>query len=332
LQKIKFYNLTETIINLETVNPIEFFGVNNGKLDILKKKFPLLKILSRGTQVKLTGSPEQILDAREKIGLIIQYIERNGHMSENYFEQILGGDDQQVVDNFVDRNPNDVLVFGPNGKTVRARTANQKRMVTAVDKNDIVFAIGPAGTGKTYTAVALAVRALKNKTVKKIILTRPAVEAGENLGFLPGDLKEKIDPYLRPLYDALDDMIPADKLGYYMTTRTIEIAPLAYMRGRTLDNAFIILDEAQNTNDGQLKMFLTRIGANAKAIITGDPTQVDLPKNQRSGIEKALRILKNVDGISHIELDEEDVVRHRLVKAIIKAYDKDKEKEMKNEH
>jgi len=317
--------LTETIINLETVNPIEFFGVNNGKLDILKKKFPLLKILSRGTQVKLSGSPEQIVDAREKITLIVQYIERNGHMSENYFEQILGGDDQQVVDNFVDRNPNEVLVFGPNGKTVRARTANQKRMVTAVDKNDIVFAIGPAGTGKTYTAVALAVRALKNKSVKKIILTRPAVEAGENLGFLPGDLKEKIDPYLRPLYDALDDMIPADKLGYYMTTRTIEIAPLAYMRGRTLDNAFIILDEAQNTNDGQLKMFLTRIGANAKAIITGDPTQIDLPKNMRSGIEKALRILKNVDGIAHIELDEEDVVRHKLVKAIIRAYDKDKE-------
>ncbi|MES2891745.1 MAG: PhoH family protein [Bacteroidota bacterium] len=323
--------MTETIINLETVNPIEFFGVNNGKLDILKKKFPLLKILSRGTQVKLSGSPEQIVDAKEKIDLIVQYIERNGHMSENYFEQILGGDDQKVVDNFVDRNPNDVLVFGPNGKTVRARTANQKRMVTAVDKNDIVFAIGPAGTGKTYTAVALAVRALKAKTVKKIILTRPAVEAGENLGFLPGDLKEKIDPYLRPLYDALDDMIPADKLGYYMTTRTIEIAPLAYMRGRTLDNAFIILDEAQNTNDGQLKMFLTRIGANAKAIITGDPTQIDLPKNMRSGIDKALRILKNVDGIAHIELDEEDVVRHKLVKAIIKAYDKDKENEPGNE-
>jgi len=323
--------LTETIINLETVNPIEFFGVNNGKLDILKKKFPLLKILSRGTQIKLSGAPEQIEGAKEKIELLVQYLQRNGHMSENYFEQILGGDDQQVVDNFIDRNPNDVLVFGPNGKTVRARTVNQKRMVTAVDKNDIVFAIGPAGTGKTYTAVALAVRALKNKTVKKIILTRPAVEAGENLGFLPGDLKEKIDPYLRPLYDALDDMIPADKLGYYMTTRIIEIAPLAYMRGRTLDNAFIILDEAQNTNDGQIKMFLTRIGANAKAIITGDPTQVDLPKNMRSGIEKALRILKNVDGIAHIELDEEDVVRHKLVKAIIKAYDKDKEFEMGNE-
>ncbi len=319
--------MTETIINLDSVNPIEFFGVNNGKLDILKKKFPLLKILSRGTQVKLSGSPEQIVDAKEKIDLIVQYIERNGHMSENYFEQILGGDDQQVVDNFVERNPNEVLVFGPNGKTVRARTANQKKMVQAVDKNDIVFAIGPAGTGKTYTAVALAVRALKNKSVKKIILTRPAVEAGENLGFLPGDLKEKIDPYLRPLYDALDDMIPADKLGYYMTTRTIEVAPLAYMRGRTLDNAFIILDEAQNTNDGQLKMFLTRIGANAKAIITGDPTQIDLPKNQKSGLDKAIRILRNVDGISHIELDEEDVVRHRLVKAIIRAYDKEKEKE-----
>jgi phosphate starvation-inducible PhoH-like protein len=323
--------LTETIINLETVNPIEFFGVNNGKLDILKKKFPLLKILSRGTQIKLTGAPEQVADAKEKINLIVQYIERNGHMSENYIDQILGGDDTQAVDNFVDRNPNDVLVFGPNGKTVRARTANQKRMVTAVDKNDIVFAIGPAGTGKTYTAVALAVRALKAKTVKKIILTRPAVEAGENLGFLPGDLKEKIDPYLRPLYDALDDMIPADKLGYFMTTRTIEIAPLAYMRGRTLDNAFIILDEAQNTNDGQLKMFLTRIGANAKAIITGDPTQIDLPKNMRSGIDKALRILKNVEGIAHIELDEEDVVRHKLVKAIIKAYDKDKEFDTYNE-
>jgi phosphate starvation-inducible protein PhoH and related proteins len=317
--------LTETIINLETVNPIEFFGVNNGKLDILKKKFPLLKILSRGTQVKLSGSPEQIDGAKEKIELIVQYLQRNGHMSENYFEQILGGDDEKAIDNFTDRNPNEVLVFGPNGKTVRARTANQKKMVAACDKNDIVFAIGPAGTGKTYTAVALAVRALKNKLVKKIILTRPAVEAGESLGFLPGDLKEKIDPYLRPLYDALDDMIPADKLGYYMTTRTIEVAPLAYMRGRTLDNAFIILDEAQNTNDLQIKMFLTRIGPNAKAIITGDPTQIDLPPKQQSGLFKASKILRNIEGIAHIELDEEDVVRHRLVKAIIRAYEKDKE-------
>ena len=319
--------MTETIINLDTLNPIEFFGVNNRKLDILRKKFPLLKILSRGTQLKLSGAPEQVESAKEKIDLLIQYMERNGGMSENYFEQILGGDDAETIDNFVDKNPNDILVFGPNGKTVRARTANQKRMVQAADVNDIVFAVGPAGTGKTYTAVAIAVRALKNKLVKKIILTRPAVEAGESLGFLPGDLKEKIDPYLRPLYDALDDMIPADKLGYYMSTRTIEIAPLAYMRGRTLDNAFILLDEAQNANDLQLKMFLTRIGASAEAIITGDPTQIDLPKNQRSGLDKAMRILKDINGIAQIELDEEDVVRHRLVKAIIKAYDKEYHKE-----
>lgn len=321
--------MTDTIINLETVNPIEFFGVNNGKLDILKKKFPLLKILSRGTQLKLSGSPEQVENAREKIDLIVQYLERNGHMSENYFEQILGGDDADAIDHFIERNPNDILVFGPNGKSVRARTANQKKLVQQAEKNDIVFAIGPAGTGKTYTAVALAVRALKNKQVKKIILTRPAVEAGESLGFLPGDLKEKIDPYLRPLYDALDDMIPADKLGYYMSTRTIEIAPLAYMRGRTLDNAFIILDEAQNATDLQIKMFLTRIGANAKAIITGDITQVDLPRNQRSGLQTAVRILNNIDGIAHIELDEDDVVRHRLVKQILRAYEKERKQDEK---
>ncbi|MCF8215135.1 MAG: PhoH family protein [Chitinophagaceae bacterium] len=317
--------MTETVINLDSINPIEFFGVNNGKLDLLKKRFPLLKILSRGKQIKLSGAQEQITQAKEKIEMLVQYLERNGNVSHNYFEQILGGDDAEVVDNFVEKNPQDVLVFGPNGKSVRARTLNQKKMVSLAEKNDVIFAIGPAGTGKTYTAVALAVRALKNKMVKKIILTRPAVEAGESLGFLPGDLKEKIDPYLRPLYDALDDMIPADKLGYYMSTRVIEIAPLAYMRGRTLDHAFIILDEAQNTTDLQIKMFLTRIGANAKAIITGDLSQVDLPKNQRSGLIKASRILKNIDGIAHIELDEEDVVRHRLVKAIIKAYDKENE-------
>jgi phosphate starvation-inducible PhoH-like protein len=322
--------LTETIINLETVNPLEFFGVNNSKLDILKRKFPLLKILSRGTQIKLSGAPEQIENAKEKINLAVQYLERNGNMSENYFEQILGGDDDNTIDHFLDKNQTDVLVFGPHGKSVRARTSNQKKMVKSIDKNDIVFAIGPAGTGKTYTAVALAVRALKNKQVKKIILTRPAVEAGENLGFLPGDLKEKIDPYLRPLYDALDDMIPSDKLGYYMTTRAIEIAPLAYMRGRTLDNAFIILDEAHNATDLQLKMFLTRIGASAKAIITGDITQIDLPPKVKSGLEKSVRILANIDGIGHVVLDEEDVVRHKLVKAIIKAYDKEKLKELQD--
>jgi phosphate starvation-inducible PhoH-like protein len=327
---LKTIILTETIINLESVNPIEFFGVNNGKLDILKKRFPSLKILSRGTQLKLSGASEQIEEAKEKIDQLIQYLQRNGNVSHNYFEQILGGDDAESTDHFVEKNPHEVLVFGPNGKSVRARTQNQKKMVHLAEKNDVIFAIGPAGTGKTYTAVALAVRALKNKMVKKIILTRPAVEAGESLGFLPGDLKEKIDPYLRPLYDALDDMIPADKLGYYMSTRVIEIAPLAYMRGRTLDNAFIILDEAQNTTDLQIKMFLTRIGANAKAIITGDLSQIDLPKNQKSGLEKATRILKNIDGIAHIELEEEHVVRHRLVKAIIRAYDKEKEKENPN--
>jgi phosphate starvation-inducible PhoH-like protein len=319
--------LTEAIINLESVNPMEFFGVNNGKLDLLKKRFPLLKILSRGTQIKISGAEDQIANAKEKIDLLIQYLERNGNVSHNYFEQILGGEDAESKDMFVEKNPQDVLVYGPNGKSVRARTQNQKLMVSMAEKNDIIFAIGPAGTGKTYTAVALAVRALKNKMVKKIILTRPAVEAGESLGFLPGDLKEKIDPYLRPLYDALDDMIPADKLGYYMSTRVIEIAPLAYMRGRTLDHAYIILDEAQNTTDLQIKMFLTRIGSNAKAIITGDLSQIDLPKNQKSGLDKAARILKNIDGIAHIVLDEEDVVRHRLVKAIIRAYDKDKERE-----
>jgi phosphate starvation-inducible PhoH-like protein len=318
--------LTESIINLDNINPIEFFGVNNGKLDLLKKKFPLLKILSRGTQLKLSGAPEEVATAQDKIGQIVKYLERNGNLTEGYFEQILG-DEEKSVDNFTERNPNDVLVFGPNGRNVKARTANQKVMVSLAEKNDVVFAIGPAGTGKTYTAVALAVRALKNKAVRKIILTRPAVEAGENLGFLPGDLKEKIDPYLRPLYDALDDMIPADKLTYFMTNRVIEIAPLAYMRGRTLDNAFIILDEAQNATDLQLKMFLTRIGASAKAIITGDLTQIDLPKNQRSGLGKATRILKNIDGIGYVELDEEDVVRHRLVKAIIRAYEGAKEKE-----
>lgn len=322
--------MTEAIINLETVNPIEFFGVNNGKFDILRRKFPLLKLLSRGSQIKITGQPDEVASAQAKISQVIQYLERNGHLSENYFARILG-DEEQGDNPAEEAVPNDILVFGPNGRVVRAKTANQKLMAQVSEKNDIIFALGPAGTGKTYTAVALAVRALKNKTVRKIILTRPAVEAGESLGFLPGDLKEKIDPYLRPLYDALDDMIPSDKLNYYMSNRIIEIAPLAYMRGRTLDNAFIILDEAQNATELQLKMFLTRIGASAKAIITGDLSQVDLPKNQKSGLLKATRILRNIDGIAHVELDEADVVRHRLVKSIIRAYDKEQEREEQQE-
>lgn len=322
--------MTEAIIHLENVNPIEFFGVNNGKLDILKKKFPLLKILSRGSQIKLSGAPEEIENAEAKIKQIVKYLERNGHLSAQYFEQILG--EEEPAETVEDQNNNEVLVYGPNGKIVRARTANQKKMVQLATANDILFSIGPAGTGKTYTAVAIAVRALKNKAVRKIILTRPAVEAGESLGFLPGDLKEKIDPYLRPLYDALDDMIPADKLSYFMANRIIEIAPLAYMRGRTLDSSFIILDEAQNATDLQLKMFLTRIGPSAKAIINGDLTQVDLPQHQKSGLAKAVRLLKHIQGIGYLELDEDDVVRHRLVKSIIKAYEKDKDHEMDHTH
>lgn len=314
--------MTEHIINLETINPIEFFGVNNNKFDILKKKFPLLKILSRGTLIKLSGRPEDVEMAQQRIALIIQYLEKNGHMSENYFSQLLGDEDGHIDEKISEEGGNDIIVFGQNGKIIKAKTRNQKLLVTTAEKNDIIFAVGPAGTGKTYTAVALAVRALKNKAVKKIILTRPAVEAGESLGFLPGDLKEKIDPYLRPLYDALDDMLPPDKLNYYMQNRIIEVAPLAYMRGRTLDNAYIILDEAQNTTELQIKMFLTRIGPSAKAIITGDMSQIDLPKNQQSGLKRAIQILQNIQGIGHIELDGEDVVRHRLVKEIIKAYDR----------
>jgi phosphate starvation-inducible PhoH-like protein len=319
--------LTEAIINIESVNPIEFFGINNSKFDLLKKRFPLLKILSRGSQIKLSGKPEEVTGAKERIEQVIKYLERNGHLSEQYFAQILGDDDGVDGPVIEDTTASDILVFGPNGKVIRAKTANQKMMAVVAEKNDIIFALGPAGTGKTYTAVALAVRALKNKAVRKIILTRPAVEAGESLGFLPGDLKEKIDPYLRPLYDALDDMLPSDKLNYYMANRIIEIAPLAYMRGRTLDNAFIILDEAQNATELQLKMFLTRIGPSAKAIITGDMSQIDLPRNQKSGLQKAARILKNIEGIAHIQLDESDVVRHRLVKHIIRAYDKEQARE-----
>lgn len=322
--------MTEAVINLEAINPIELFGVNNGKFDIIKRNFPLLKILARGSQIKLAGKAEDVQDAKQKLELVLQYLDRNGTISPNFLNQLLGNADDDNGAQLVEAMANnDVLVIGNNGKVIKAKTANQKLLVETADKNDIIFALGPAGTGKTYTAVALAVRALKNKTVKKIILTRPAVEAGESLGFLPGDLKEKIDPYLRPLYDALDDMIAPDKLVYYMQNRIIEIAPLAYMRGRTLDNSYIILDEAQNATDLQIKMFLTRIGPNAKAIITGDISQVDLPKNQRSGLITASRILRNIDGIAHIQLDESDVVRHRLVKQIIKAYDKEQEREEK---
>jgi phosphate starvation-inducible PhoH-like protein len=279
-------------------------------------------MVSRGSSIKAEGSNEDVEVFKLKVERMIDHIERYGKLTEDNIEAIIHSNGSPTDKKEKDKEQNNVIVHGNGGLLVRARTENQLLMVKESEKNDIVFGIGPAGTGKTYTAVALAVRALKEKTVKKIILTRPAVEAGESLGFLPGDLKEKIDPYLRPLYDALDDMIPPDKLTYYMENRVIEVAPLAFMRGRTLDHSFILLDEAQNCTDMQLKMFLTRIGANSKCVITGDPTQIDLPPKVKSGLHTALRILKPIEGISTVILNETDVVRHRLVKEIIKAYDK----------
>lgn len=317
--------MSELTIKLETVDPVEFFGFNNNKLKILKKEFNRLNINARGNKIIVTGSQDDLEIFSNKVHQLVEYLERYGKISDQHLEEILNGRNPYET-NFPQFQDN-VLVYGNNGNLVRARTENQQKMVSNSEENDILFAIGPAGTGKTYTAVALAVRALKNKSVKKIILTRPAVEAGENLGFLPGDLKEKIDPYLRPLYDALDDMIPADKLAYYMQNRVIEVAPLAYMRGRTLDNAFMILDEAQNATVLQLKMFLTRIGPSAQCIITGDMTQIDLPKNQQSGLKKTMQLLEGIKGIGMVHLSGEDVVRHRLVKEIIKAFDKDSERE-----
>jgi phosphate starvation-inducible PhoH-like protein len=306
-------------MHLETVDPIDFFGVNNDKFNLLKKAFPHLKIAARGQSVKVSGDEKDIIRFKQKVSGLIDHLEQHKSISISDFEEILfaSATEKKIEEPEV---KGEIIVHGQNGLVVRAKTANQKRLVEKVLKNDIVFAIGPAGTGKTYTAVAMAVKALKEKQVKRIILTRPAVEAGENLGFLPGDLKEKIDPYLRPLYDALDDMIHPEKLNYMLQNRIIEIAPLAFMRGRTLDNAFIILDEAQNTTVPQLKMFLTRIGPSAKAIVTGDMTQIDLPQHQKSGLRVALNILENIKGIAILYLTEHDVVRHKLVKKIIKAY------------
>lgn len=311
--------MSEIIFTIDEINPIEFYGVNNANLTLLKKAFPRLKVVSRGDKIKVAGNEEDIQRFRSKIDQIISFTGQSGKLQKKDVEQILFSG--EILDRPVTNGEN-VLVHGRNGLLIKARTKNQHRMVKLSESNDLMFAIGPAGTGKTYTAVAVAVRALKNKLVKKIILTRPAVEAGENLGFLPGDLKEKIDPYLRPLYDALDDMLPIDKLNYFMQNRVIEVAPLAFMRGRTLDNAYIILDEAQNATNSQLKMFLTRIGPSAKCIVTGDLTQVDLPKNQVSGLITAVNILEKVDGIATVYLTQADVIRHRLVKKIIEAYSK----------
>lgn len=317
--------MSELTIRIEGIDPVDFLGINNSRLKLLKKAFPRLKIVSRGDQIKTAGQEEDIDRLKGSIERIVDHIERFGKISESQLESILFNE-ESIIEESANMKDQEVLVYGSGGNIVRARTPNQKKLVEAVNENDVVFAVGPAGTGKTYTAVALAVRALKEKQVRRIILTRPAVEAGENLGFLPGDLKEKIDPYLRPLYDALDDMIPSEKLNYLNDNRTIEIAPLAFMRGRTLDKAFIILDEAQNATSAQLKMFLTRIGPQAKCIITGDMTQIDLPRSQRSGLGNAIDILKDIRGIGVVRLSNRDVIRHPLVKKIIDAYEGDTEK------
>jgi phosphate starvation-inducible PhoH-like protein len=315
--------LNELKLSIEQINPAVLWGPNNDHFEIIKKQYPKLKIVARGNDVKILGDDHELSIFQEKFSHLLQHVEKYENLNITDLERILGSkvSDSAVAAPSADKFASgEVIVFGPNGLMVKARTANQHRMVDCINKSDILFAIGPAGTGKTYTAVALAVRALKNKEIKRIILTRPAVEAGENLGFLPGDLKEKIDPYLRPLYDALDDMIPAEKLKFYLENRTIEIAPLAFMRGRTLDNCFVILDEAQNATDMQLKMFLTRMGPSAKFIVTGDVTQIDLPKKQQSGLHSALRILTDIKGIEIVYLSGEDVVRHKLVRKILEAY------------
>jgi phosphate starvation-inducible PhoH-like protein len=314
--------LSEVIIPIDTFNPVEFFGVNDTNLEVIRRNFPELKLVARGNEIKVIGDEKNIHVFSEKINKLIQHYQKFGSLTADNVSHFLG--ETGSKETTPPQQTGDVLVFGQNGIMVRARTANQKRMVESSERNDVVFAIGPAGTGKTYTAVALAVRALKNREIKRIILTRPAVEAGENLGFLPGDLKEKIDPYLRPLYDALFDMIQGEKVKTYIENGIIEVAPLAFMRGRTLDNAFVILDEAQNATESQLKMFLTRMGPSAKFIVTGDVTQIDLPRNQPSGLVQAIKILSSVKGIDFIYLDGQDVVRHRLVRDIVEAYNKER--------
>jgi phosphate starvation-inducible PhoH-like protein len=312
--------LSEIILTIEGLDPVELYGENDAKLNLLREAYPEVTITSRGNYLKISSeSKKHTQNVKARLELMVRSLKKHKKLTLQDVQEIVNGENPFA--NRVIETKNNVILYTTEGKPIRAKTANQQKLVDTVEANDIVFAIGPAGTGKTYTAVAMAVKALKNRIVKKIILTRPAVEAGENLGFLPGDLKDKVDPYLRPLYDALDDMIPADKINHFIGNRTIEVAPLAFMRGRTLDNAFIILDEAQNTTVPQLKMFLTRIGPSAQAIITGDMTQIDLPRNQRSGLGYALDALENVKGIGVTRLNSSDVVRHRLVKAIINAFE-----------
>lgn len=312
--------MTEKTILIESVNPLEIFGVNDANFEILKSHFPKLKLIARGNEMKAIGDEGEIDAFEKRFSLMILHLERFGKLNESDVADLLQSEPDDIPQPLPQSN--DVLVHGRYGKLIKARTPNQQLMVESCRRNDLLFAIGPAGTGKTYTAVALAVQALRNKQIKRLILTRPAVEAGENLGFLPGDLKDKLDPYLQPLYDALRDMLPSQKLLGYLEDGTIEIAPLAFMRGRTLDNVFAILDEAQNATESQLKMFLTRMGASAKFIVTGDITQIDLPRNQSSGLVQVTRILNDIPGIDFIYLNEKDIIRHKLVVKIINAYGK----------
>jgi phosphate starvation-inducible PhoH-like protein len=321
--------MNERIINISSANPVEIFGVNDKNLELIKSFFPKIKIIARGDMVKAIGNVKELDEFVEKFELLLVNYDKFNKLTEVDIEQILQDNNGAV--NFTEDNPaNEILVHGRNGLLVKAITPNQRKMVESSRTNDLIFAIGPAGTGKTYTAVALAVRALKRKEVKRIILTRPAVEAGENLGFLPGDLRDKLDPYLQPLYDALRDMLPTQKLLKYLEDGTVEVAPLAFMRGRTLDGAFAILDEAQNATEAQLKMFVTRMGRSAKFIVTGDITQVDLPRNQTSGLLQADNLLGKIKGIDFIYLDGKDVVRHGLVTKIIQAYGAQSDKKQTN--
>ncbi|MCF8304134.1 MAG: PhoH family protein [Bacteroidales bacterium] len=314
--------MIEKTISIEDYNPVDIFGVNDKNISLIKQYFPKLKIIARGDEIKVMGNENQVITFEKRFMMLLLSFDKFGRITETDIQQIMSPESVQEVPEPSDSN---LLVHGRNGMLIKAQTVNQQKMVKSSDKNDLLFAIGPAGTGKTYTAVALAVRALKRKEVRRIILARPAVEAGESLGFLPGDLRDKLDPYLQPLYDALHDMLPTQRLLTYLEDGTIEIAPLAFMRGRTLDHAFAILDEAQNTTESQLKMFLTRMGKSAKFIVTGDITQIDLPKNQKSGLIHATKILKAINGIDFIKLDERDIVRHHLVTRIIEAYGKEGE-------
>ncbi|UZO79486.1 PhoH family protein [Aquimarina sp. ERC-38] len=317
--------MNELIIELTEINPREFFGLQNSNIQLLKKYFPKLKIVARGSRITVYGEEEMLEEFDMRFNMLLEHFGKYNKLDENVIERVLTSDSK--ADYETSASSGETLLHGVGGKLIKAQTANQRKLVEASFKNDMVFAIGPAGTGKTYTGVALAVKALKEKQVRRIILTRPAVEAGENLGFLPGDLKEKLDPYMQPLYDALRDMIPNEKLDSFIEKGVIQIAPMAFMRGRTLDNAFVILDEAQNTTHAQMKMFLTRMGKNAKFIITGDPGQIDLPRRVISGLKEALLVLKNVSGIGIIHLDDKDVIRHKLVKKVIAAY-----KEIENQN